>query len=426
MAPLALLAACGGGGGSSGQNPTPTPTPAPTPSPTASPTPTPAGIVRLQQSLLSGRPPAENHVSVSTTTQVGASQLATMVLIQPDDPRIRILGGRHSRGATYPRSEFLNPQVISPTGATVDSAGFAYERYGLLTGFEFVLPAGSSRFEVLLFDSGGPGNLILEIDGARTNAAGYADNWGGSGNLHYTLFELPPSNSARAITIRTAGRPFGGLRLDGGATIASAPAAWDSAASVVFVGDSITEGTGASHPVRSWASEAAYRLGIDGPIISAVGGTGYLRRRGENNNFSDRIADVLTAVDGGPPDAVVVAGGINDCDVYSAADIGSAARQYFEALRSGAPAMPIIVIGPFARFDQVPYSSQWLQCRDAIFSSAATVPGVYTVDVSSWLTNENRYWAFDEQNDVVHPNDAGHLLYGDRAADAIRAIISGL
>ncbi len=176
--------------------------------------------------------------------------------------------------------------------------------------------------------------------------------------------------------------------------------------------------------------QASYRLGISNPIVSGVGGSGYLNRNPSDTgyNFRDRISDVLTAVDGGPPDAVVVAGGINDCSVapggpYTAEQVGNEALGYFQQLRAAAPKMAIFVLGPFTDYNNPNYSPTLYACRDAIFTAARQVDDTYTVDVSDWVTAENRDAVFDGIKNGPHPVATGHAIYGQRAAEKISQIL---
>ena len=73
-----------------------------------------------------------------------------------------------------------------------------------------------------------------------------------------------------------------------------------------------------------------------------------------------------------------------------------------------------------------PAEAYYGACRDAIFAAANTVAGTYAIDVADWVTLENRGTIFDGTANGPHPTDAGHAIYGERAADAIRAIVDSL
>lgn len=149
-------------------------------------------------------------------------------------------------------------------------------------------------------------------------------------------------------------------------------------------------------------------------------------------NALDRVNyDVLTAYNGGPPDGLMVPLGLNDFGVapggnQTVADTGAQALAYFQALRAGAPAMPIFVIGPFTDYANYVYSATSYAGRDAIFASAAQVPRCYPVDVSDMVTLANRDIIFGAGGPFTpHPIDAGHFIYGQVIGARMAAIING-
>lgn len=337
-----------------------------------------------------------------------------------DSPRVRLLGGKWVAGASYPGGLFMSQRSVTYNGST---SGLGNGN----TVFEFVLVGDS--FEFVNLGNGGNGNFQVEIDGVATNDAGYPMSAGNTGAITYQLVNLPAgAGVARRIRVTTNLRPFGGLTVPAGATLLDPTPALP--ASMVVIGDSITEGSVATLGWRRFAAQLGYRLGIDNNVIAGVGGSGYLAALGYNGTtarqpgfpdyrFRERINDVLTAINGGPPDLVVVAGGIND--PVTPAALTAEALLYLQALRAAAPDMVIIVMGPFSA--DAPYSSDLITKRDAIFAAAAQVKRVSTVDVSSWYARADRSTWFNGGVNGPHPIDAGHFAYGQLAADAIAPII---
>ena len=428
---LALaLGACGGGG-------SPAPgsvavAPAPTPAPSPSPTPTPAPLTASQalKAALAGGAPRQVSNNGTTVSVASASAYANAVTVRYDDARLRLLGGVWRPGVGSPADGAAYMQSITRGDPTLLAAnGLPASRYGLNGGVEFVLPAGQSDFELAFLDAGSRDSLQVEIDRVAVNDAGFDLSIANSGAVRFARVQLPASSSARTIRLTFGQKPLVGLRLPAGGSLASLPAS--RVATMVFEGDSITEGAFSTHSSLSWPVLTAQRLGVANPIVVGIGGTGYLARRtGGGYVFRERIANVTQALGGGPPDAVVVAGGFNDCGVmdptpFPIAQVGDEALAYFQALRAAAPQMVIFVLGPFSDYNHVIYSPTSTACRDAIFASARQVSGTYTIDVSDWITTANRDTLFDLSRDGNHPTDAGHAVYAQRAAAAIGSIISG-
>jgi lysophospholipase L1-like esterase len=392
----------------------------------------PLQILRAQKSLYNagGGSIARQIMASDPVTVSAPSTTASLsgVVIAKDDSRVRFIGGRRAAGTTYPSTIMMADQ------STTYNASPSWT-IGINAGFEFVLPATVNSFEWYTVGTGSPGNWAIEINGVATSDAGYASA-PTNGSLYYHRVDLPTSAIARRIRIWTPNRKFGGLNLPAGATLNDPTPA--VALNAVFIGDSITEGSVSTAVWRAWAMQCAYRLGIDNPIVSGVGGSGYLNSLGRNGsaqrvsgfndyNFRERINDVLQAVNGGPPDVVVIAGGINDGAFYTPAQIQAEALAYFQALRAAAPDMIIIVSGPWAPYGGYGAAgSVYYTTRDAIFAAAQQVRGVETVDVSGFVTTANQDTIFNGTVNGPHPVDAGHAIYGQLAAAAIAPIINSL
>ena len=305
-----------------------------------------------------------------------------------------------------------------------ETNGFSHDRTSVFDGFQFILPAGQREFELFSLDDGFIGGVYIEIDGARASKVPFSLGHGSQGARRWSHVTLPESDRDRDIRIVTTRASIGELRLPVSETLGARKTEWDERPKVVIVGDSISEGQGAGHAGDSWAIDLAYRLGIDDPVNVSLGGTGYLRRAGSRPNFREHIADVSEAFGSDVPDAVFVAGGINDCALYSADEIEMEAALYFSALRAISPEMGIVVFGPFS--GPAGYDPALQACADAIFAAANTVEDVHTIDVSGWVTPENTGYIFSGTPGDPHPVLQGHRTYAKKAEIAVRQLLAEL
>ena len=432
MATFILLCSCGGADGSSDGPVIPpliiTPTP-PAPTPTPVPTvPANPSLVRLKAALPNGAPRAVGAIGL-TVTPSDTTTIPNGNFVAPNSSSLRLLGGFHSFGPSFPFVNALLPQAINAYPSLPPYGQFNTSKYGINNGVEFILEAGIGQFEFAYVDTGGSSNLEVEVDGRLANDAGFPIPHKIDNALKFARIDLPISSSPRTIAIHDYFLPFAGINLPLGSRIQTQDTS--QFASMVFEGDSITEGTGASTVSRSWAMQASYELGIRNPIVVAVGGSGYLAHRPQDATMPERIEDVTKALLGGPPHAVVIAAGINDCSVaqpspFSFDQVGATSLAYFRALRAAAPNMLIFVVAPFTDYNNPVYSETSRSCRDTIFAAANQVSGTYTIDVSDWVTTANRDVVFGDITSGPHPIDGGHAIYGHRAALAIRTILNGL
>ncbi|WP_232496436.1 hypothetical protein [Novosphingobium kaempferiae] len=234
-------------------------------------------VDRFKAAMATGAPRKVVSLAVqatysSTSTYVGG------VTVQPDDPRIFLLGGKAQKGTSYPSSTAVIGQGRTNGDPTVMSGkGLSEYRSGVNNGFEFTLPANQNEFEAVVFRDGINAPIQLEVDGAFASNQGFDSGWSLNTTFVYAKFALPASSKARRIRITTGWRSFAGLRLPSGATIDPVPTR-ATPFNLVFQGDSITAGSVATQVIYTWPMQAAYRLGIDNPIIVGVGGSGYLAR----------------------------------------------------------------------------------------------------------------------------------------------------
>jgi lysophospholipase L1-like esterase len=184
-----------------------------------------------------------------------------------------------------------------------------------------------------------------------------------------------------------------------------APAVEQETPRVTFVGDSWTEGFGAT-ALRGYAVLTGEQLGWDYDLL-AIGGSGYSLRgvAGQGATYAERV-DRVVAIGA---DVIVVQGSLNERNSTREA-LAAAALAALAGLRAEAdPATRIVVLGaaypgctPHATID-------WI---NAAIEDAAARAGVGFVDVAAenWTDPADPTVWFDP----IHPNDAGYQLIADR------------
>lgn len=380
----------------------------------------------------------ERQVSAVDPIVVGAwgdnaTTMTSPVTIGHADARVRLFGGRWQEGVGFPGNQSMYGQANTNGDlSAVGVGGLPANRFSNDGDLDFMLPAGQTVFELKMMGQGGLGNFFVDIDGVGTNADGYVAPPAGTGHIYYIPITLPASTNPRRVRISIPNRPFTGLNVETGGTIAAYTP--PVGATMAFLGDSITQGSVSTGIEKKWERIVARKLGIDNAVNLGIGGSGYLIRLPDDTdpdpgyNFLDRIDDVLTGINGGPPDAVVIAGGINDFGVdgsgpYTAAEIGAQALLLFQQLRAAAPDMCIFVVGPFCGYTSTDYVAL-AECRDAIFAAAGQVARCHTIDIEGMATLANRDTIWNGTVNGPHPLDAGHAIYADFISAAVAAIIN--
>lgn len=192
----------------------------------------------------------------------------------------------------------------------------------------------------------------------------------------------------------------------------------EAAPVALFIGDSYTQGTGASDPLKSWAKVASEALGWSMRNVAA-GGTGYVTSLSGGiatvgcgqDTCPDYAQQLEAAADRYAPDVVVIAGGRND---LAKQGIEDAAESLFREARRLFPDAEVVVASPV--WDDDPAPADFADVREAV-DQAASVTDVTLVEVGEPLEARPELMAADG----VHPNNAGH----EALAEAFVAAYSG-
>ncbi len=189
----------------------------------------------------------------------------------------------------------------------------------------------------------------------------------------------------------------------GGAPSASAPSATPAGAglTVAFIGDSYTEGVGASDPSLRWTTLLAAANGWE-ELNLGVSGASYGQGLEEWNSYAVQVEEAIEA----QPDVVIVSGGLN----MSELDQELGVESVFTDLRAGLPDARIIAVSPF--WVSTAYPAQLTLTSELIEADVTAVGGQY-LDVGHLFEDEFQYFELDG----LHPDDAGHQLIAN-AVDA--------
>lgn len=189
----------------------------------------------------------------------------------------------------------------------------------------------------------------------------------------------------------------------------------DDRPAAVFIGDSYTQGVGASSPNTRWTAVLAGREKWR-EINLGRGGTGYVTVADPANcglaacpAYTSMIAEAVAD----KPSIVVVAGGQNDFTAYSKdpAAVEAAVHKVFQDLHNALPAAKIVAVGP-----STPYSvEKTVTALDASVQREAKAVGATYVS----LINPDVITPEMVVADRSHVNDSGHAAIAQAVAAAM-------
>lgn len=185
----------------------------------------------------------------------------------------------------------------------------------------------------------------------------------------------------------------------------------------VFLGDSYTQGFGASTESAIWASVLSAREGWTGLNLGR-GGTGFVSTSsvaGCGAEYCPSYREMIPDAVADAPDIVLIAGGQNDFPEYVQDEgaVTTAIIATFRSVRAQLPSARIIAVGP---------STPWaidetaIGFDSAVRSAAAEVKAIYVSLLAPNVVDP----AF-VLPDGTHVNDAGQAAIADRVAGELRA-----
>ncbi len=307
-------------------------------------------------------------------------------LTRPGSPALHYLGGAPGRADTGGRIAYLKPvnvhfQNESPPWAVAFTAKLR-------------------TFEVSTLATGSDYRFI--VDGRATPLRRLPGTW--KPVRIRVRFRRP---GARLVVFE-----MGRRTVFGGVTGRVSRSRVDFGPRTIWLGDSYTDGTGATDSLAGYVQVASSLLGLGDSWASGLAGTGYLNAGGRGKvAFGSRLqSDVLAY----RPHTVVVAGGINDGE-RRPDDVRAAAAELFR--RIGSSGARLVVIAPWQLND--PPTPGDVTLNAAIRAAAEEAGGLF-VATTGWITDANRRRYVG--SDGVHPTQAGHEYLGRRVAAAIAAL----
>jgi lysophospholipase L1-like esterase len=197
------------------------------------------------------------------------------------------------------------------------------------------------------------------------------------GNLYY--FYIPFGSAAyRRVEFIGSNIAFGAVFTAATDTIQPAPVRGPR---VIVVGDSFTEGTGATSQVSGYVQVMCDALGWDDCWPSGVGSTGWL-----NNGLNPKVkfgSRLSTDVYPFSPDIVIFAGGINDWTLFTPAQIQAEVTADIQAVQANVPGVTVVVLSPFWKGGASTFGlspNTLIGARDAI-KAAAQATGAFFIDL---------------------------------------------
>ncbi|MFC8038751.1 SGNH/GDSL hydrolase family protein [Paenarthrobacter sp. NPDC057355] len=183
----------------------------------------------------------------------------------------------------------------------------------------------------------------------------------------------------------------------------------------VFIGDSYTQGTGASSG-NNWVTVAASGAGLNAVNLGR-GGTGYLTVAGKEGcgmekcpSYPEMVSQAVAA----KPSAVVVAGGQNDFQQFARDPerVSDAIAKTYADLRAALPAAKIVAVGPSTPWEVTP---DVLAFDKTVQEAAASVKAGYVSLLEPPVITRPMVL-----QDGAHVNDAGHKAIAERVGPALR------
>ena len=181
---------------------------------------------------------------------------------------------------------------------------------------------------------------------------------------------------------------------------------------MIFYGDSITNGRDASSPSTHYTAKLAEALGAD-----------WINKGVSGDVFRPAFAKLKDGGKYADPDYIVVAYGTNQFKTGSVASVTNAATGFFDALCKNYPNATILAVTPIWRTNaetaQDNFQTLW-KLSDVIKDVVEGYDNVIAIDGTDLVPHNKSYY---NSSDGLHPNDAGFAEYAKNLTAAIKSAL---
>lgn len=300
-----------------------------------------------------------------------------------------------------------SPQAISKTAVrqlgptAVHASGYieASPDAGMAMPWDMYVNAPVIDLRVLRFNS----KFNVFVDNAPISGSAFTTTSDGQPDL-LTLDFSALANPTATKRLKV----FGINMLENGFYIGPTYSAWPPTNNnkiAAILGDSYTQGTGATSVGETWARFGLSALGYD-IFPEGIGGAGYLTTG--TTAPDTRMTARLGAMPVGP-DLIVLALGYND-SAGSQSTIATNHVATVAAARAAWPNARIVTLGPWTPLGA---TANLTTTKNTLATSSSSV-GVDFIDIENIINSTNAV-AFGN-GDNVHPNAAGHQYLGNQIA----------
>lgn len=357
--------------------------------------------------------PMTSPPTITVSAAFANSTITDSVMTNADDPIFTNLG---TEPVVWPVGYTPSPNLLYAGNIEAGASGrVSGSKTGHTLRVAFYCNADAFEFGVLCSLAPGDGYRIM-VDGQPTAVVPRTDV---AADSQYRYVKAVFASAALRLIVLEFEKyiAFGGVRI--GPTFALTKYDYDPLR-LMIVGDSYTDGTGATEFSTGYAMQTGERLGVLDTWINGEGALGYDNAGSLSGKkaLEKEAGDVIAYA----PDWVVLALGINDGSKV-AATINANVTTYLTDLFAALPNVGVTVIGPWRSPDSNPPDAIFDAVRTAVEAMQGYGGRVLYVDTKAlaWQDPSSTADYINEGGLYVHPNQTGHDALGQKTAAAVLA-----